>query len=193
MMRRQNNTLDGYDVLDFGTNTYDGKRPPQDRRPESRALARRHNVAPDLVRAVIAAESGENPRAVSAAGAIGLMRLMPTTAAAFGVEPWKPIENLRGGIAYLASLMRAYGGERAARVDGLQRGATACRSRARRPSGRVRRNAQVSCGDSGPLPAAVSCRVVNDTRSIVGRRGARITRPWISRPRDWLPLRDARQ
>lgn len=37
------------------------------------------------------------------------MRLMPTTAAAFGVEPWKPIENLRGGIAYLASLMRAYG------------------------------------------------------------------------------------
>jgi soluble lytic murein transglycosylase-like protein len=57
---------------------------------------------------MIAAESGGNAMARSSAGAIGLMQLMPSTAAALGVDPWKPAENLRGGIAYLAELLRAY-------------------------------------------------------------------------------------
>ncbi len=74
------------------------------------ALSARHGVAPDLVRAVIAAESAGNPRALSSAGAIGLMQLMPATAASLGVDPWQPVENLAGGIAYLSSLLRAYGG-----------------------------------------------------------------------------------
>lgn len=74
------------------------------------ALAARHGVEPDLVRAVIVAESAGNPRAVSSAGAIGLMQLMPATAASLGVNPWQPVENLAGGIAYLSSLLRAYGG-----------------------------------------------------------------------------------
>ncbi len=74
------------------------------------ALSARHGVAPELVRAVIAAESAGNPRAVSSAGAIGLMQLMPATAASLGVDPWQPTENLAGGIAYLSSLLRAYGG-----------------------------------------------------------------------------------
>ncbi len=74
------------------------------------ALARRHGVAPELVRAVIAAESAGNPRAVSSAGAIGLMQLMPATAASLGVNPWQPLENLRGGISYLGTLLRAFGG-----------------------------------------------------------------------------------
>jgi soluble lytic murein transglycosylase-like protein len=73
------------------------------------ALAREHRVEPALVRAVIAAESGGNASAVSSAGAIGLMQLMPRTAAALGVNPWQPLENLRGGIAYLGGLLRAYG------------------------------------------------------------------------------------
>ena len=73
-------------------------------------LSARHGVAPDLVRAVIAAESAGNPGAVSSAGAIGLMQLMPATAASLGVDPWRPVENLAGGIAYLSSLLRAYGG-----------------------------------------------------------------------------------
>ena len=76
---------------------------------ELMALAKRHGVAPDLVRAVIAAESGGDPRAVSRAGAIGLMQLMPATAASLGVNPWQPLDNLRGGIAYLASLLREFG------------------------------------------------------------------------------------
>ncbi len=65
--------------------------------------------SPALVRAIIEVESGGNARAVSSAGAIGLMQLMPRTAAAIGVNPWLPLENLRGGIAYLAGMLRAYG------------------------------------------------------------------------------------
>jgi hypothetical protein len=72
-------------------------------------LAAQHGVDASLVHAVIQAESGWRPNAVSAAGAIGLMQLMPMTAAALGVNPWNPIENLRGGIAYLAGLLDAYG------------------------------------------------------------------------------------
>jgi soluble lytic murein transglycosylase-like protein len=75
---------------------------------ELRALARLHRVSPDLVRAVIAAESNWNARAVSEAGAIGLMQLMPATAASLGVDPWHPVDNLRGGITYLGSLLRSY-------------------------------------------------------------------------------------
>jgi hypothetical protein len=72
-------------------------------------LASQHGLAPALVRAVIAAESAGNPRAVSSAGAIGLMQLMPATAAALGVNPWQPRENLQGGMAYLAALLRDFG------------------------------------------------------------------------------------
>jgi soluble lytic murein transglycosylase-like protein len=76
---------------------------------ELNALAREHHVAPELIRAMIAAESGGDVRARSSAGAIGLMQLMPATAAAFGVNPWRPAENLRGRIAYIGELLRAYG------------------------------------------------------------------------------------
>ena len=72
------------------------------------AVSRQHDVPAALVRAMVSAESGGNARAVSPAGAIGLMQLMPATAAALGVDPWQPAENLRGGIAYLAELLRLY-------------------------------------------------------------------------------------
>jgi len=74
------------------------------------AFAAEHRVPADLVRAVVAAESAGNPRALSSAGAIGLMQLMPGTAASLGVDPWQPRENLRGGITYLGSLLRAFDG-----------------------------------------------------------------------------------
>jgi hypothetical protein len=72
------------------------------------ALCARHGLDPALVRAVVLAESAGDPRAVSPAGAIGLMQLMPGTAAALGVDPWDPFDNLRGGVQYLAGLLAVY-------------------------------------------------------------------------------------
>lgn len=69
-------------------------------------------VQPELVVAVIEAESAWNPRAVSKTGAVGLMQLMPDTAAAFGVTNRFDIaENIRGGVAYLASLAQQCRGD----------------------------------------------------------------------------------
>ncbi|MGE3843975.1 MAG: lytic transglycosylase domain-containing protein, partial [Vicinamibacterales bacterium] len=72
------------------------------------SLAAEHRLDAQLIRAVIHAESGGDPRAVSRSGAIGLMQLMPGTARLLGVNPWDPLENIRGGVSYLAGMLRAY-------------------------------------------------------------------------------------
>ncbi|WP_246849690.1 lytic transglycosylase domain-containing protein [Rubellimicrobium arenae] len=69
-------------------------------------------VSPALVLSVIAVESGGRSRAVSAAGAAGLMQLMPGTAARFGVQDrLSPEDSIRGGIAYLDWLLGRYRGD----------------------------------------------------------------------------------
>jgi len=74
--------------------------------------ARRHGVDPDLVHAVIRAESAYNPKARSHAGACGLMQLMPATARRFGVRDiWEPAQNIRGGVTYLRFLLDRFGGD----------------------------------------------------------------------------------
>ena len=73
------------------------------------SAARTAAVQPALLRAVIAVESAFDPRAVSRAGAQGLMQLHPTTARRYGVgNPFDPEQNLRGGATYLSDLLRRY-------------------------------------------------------------------------------------
>ncbi len=69
-----------------------------------------YGIERELVRAVIEAESGGKARAISKAGAVGLMQLMPETAAMFGVRNrFDAQENIRGGVAYLAWLRNQIG------------------------------------------------------------------------------------
>jgi soluble lytic murein transglycosylase-like protein len=72
-----------------------------------------YGVERELVHAVIEVESGGNPRAISNAGAAGVMQLMPATAAAFRVRNRFDVEdNVRAGVAYLAWLRDLCGGDR---------------------------------------------------------------------------------
>jgi len=74
--------------------------------------AQRHNVDPELVKAVISTESGWNPRAISNKGAVGLMQLIPGTAQRFGVgNAFDPVQNVEGGTTYLKSLLDRYNGD----------------------------------------------------------------------------------
>jgi soluble lytic murein transglycosylase-like protein len=71
--------------------------------------ARRTEVHPALLRAVIAAESAFDPNAVSRAGAQGLMQLHPNTAKRYGVaNPFDPAANVDGGARYLHYLLRRF-------------------------------------------------------------------------------------
>jgi hypothetical protein len=68
-----------------------------------------HNIDTDLLASVVQAESAGNPRAVSRAGARGLMQLMPSTASTLGVQnSFAPEQNIGGGTAYLDQLLTRY-------------------------------------------------------------------------------------
>jgi soluble lytic murein transglycosylase-like protein len=90
------------------------------------AAAKNHGVDTALVHAVITAESGYNPRALSPKGASGLMQLMPDTARRYGVQNiFDPTENVHGGVRYLKDLLAMFNGNMELAVAGYNAGENA--------------------------------------------------------------------
>ena len=80
--------------------------------PMIRQIAQETSMSPLLLDAVIAVESGYDPKAVSRKGAQGLMQLMPQTAQRFGVrDALDPLQNMRGGAMYLKWLLDYFNGD----------------------------------------------------------------------------------
>jgi len=87
----------------------DAKLSPADLAEILNKASHEHNLDVDLLASLVKAESGGNARAVSRAGARGLMQLMPSTAKDLGVEDsFKPEQNVRGGSTYLDTLLTYY-------------------------------------------------------------------------------------
>ena len=75
------------------------------------AAAQKYNVDPALVSAVAEVESGFHQDAVSEAGAVGIMQIMPDTAATLGINPYDAQQNIDGGAKYLSQLLQSFGGD----------------------------------------------------------------------------------
>ena len=105
-----------YQRMGYTTGTQAGwlRLPQGDTKPYAREItdaAERYGIPERLVTAVIRAESGFNPRAVSRKGAQGLMQLMPSTASVLGVRnSFDPRENIDGGVRHLRGLLDRFPG-----------------------------------------------------------------------------------
>ena len=94
--------------------------------PVIETAAKTHGVEIALVHAVITAESGYNPRAVSRAGAQGIMQLMPDTARRFGVQnSFDATQNIHGGVRYLRELLTMFNGNKELAVAAYNAGENA--------------------------------------------------------------------
>lgn len=90
--------------------------------------AKKYNVDPRLVAAVAQTESGGNQEAVSSAGAVGVMQLMPETAAALGVNPYDKQQNIEGGAKYLKQMLDTFNGDVSKAVAAYNAGPQAVKS-----------------------------------------------------------------
>jgi soluble lytic murein transglycosylase-like protein len=76
------------------------------------SIAQEHRVDASLIHSIIRAESGYDPWAISAKGAMGLMQLMPETAIQYKVQNvFDPKQNIEGGVKYLIDLIKLYDGD----------------------------------------------------------------------------------
>lgn len=81
---------------------------------EIEASAKKYQIEPALIAAVMEQESGGDPAAESPVGAIGLMQLMPATARSLEINPYDPVQNIDGGAHYLQEQLQAFGSVEAA-------------------------------------------------------------------------------
>jgi hypothetical protein len=71
-------------------------------------FSERYGMNPDIIRAIVKAESNWSPHAVSRKGAIGLMQLMPGTALLLRIDPYNPEQNMEGGVRYFSFLLNTF-------------------------------------------------------------------------------------
>jgi len=135
--------------------------------------ATRHSLNPDFVRAVIQAESAFNPRARSPKGAMGLMQLMPSTAATYQVlNAYDPAENIRAGVAYLKSLLTRFGDDVSLALAAYNAGPTAVEKygNAVPPYKETRDYVKRIRANSGPAPTVDNSKRIIRTVQIVDGR-----------------------
>ncbi|TGL41545.1 lytic transglycosylase domain-containing protein [Leptospira perdikensis] len=97
------------DSLQASPNQTDGKTKPADIFGTIESIAKSQGMDPNLVKAMVKAESNFKPKAVSPKGAMGLMQLMPETAESLGVsDPFDPEDNIGGGVKFLKGLMKEF-------------------------------------------------------------------------------------
>ena len=98
-------------AMSAGARSAAGLNIPSDTDSMIKDAAARYQVDPRLVAAVAQTESGGSQEAVSPVGAIGVMQLMPETAAGLGVNPYDKQQNIEGGAKYLRQMMDTFGGD----------------------------------------------------------------------------------
>ncbi len=88
--------------------------------------ARKYEVPPELVWAIVKTESNFDPHVVSKAGAVGLMQLMPATARMLGVrDSYDPAQNVDGGVRFLSHLLEKFKGRESLAIAAYNAGETA--------------------------------------------------------------------
>jgi hypothetical protein len=171
---------------------------------------RLHQVSPDLVKAVIAAESEFDQWAVSSKGARGLMQLMPATARRFGVsDSFDARQNILAGAQYLRVLLDQFAGDLSLAVAAYNAGENAVLRYGGIPPYRETRGyvakVQALLGGfvSAPLPAAAPAAgatasfftpsdQLREVSSTTVRRSSRVRRLEPARPRTYYRWRDGR-
>jgi len=141
--------------------------------------ATKNALNPDFVRAVIQAESAFNPRARSPKGAMGLMQLMPATAAAYQVlNAYDPSENIRAGVAYLKSLLTRFGDDVSLALAAYNAGPNAVEKYGNTvpPYKETRDYVKRIRANSGPAPTVDnSKRIVRTVQIVDGREVVKYT------------------